>query len=157
MPSRRVEAQQVRLRQFGMAVPIAPAVPIQPTNPTCRNSRRRSPISPPMSFPFTSDRSRSLLMCASDLATASPSSQDRRLRPSNKALEWMKDEVLHGVHLPNQCEVWFTKFTIKIQIVTLLLTRERDGVVIGSVRLTQHGYVVCCLLVTGRLEHAGAH
>jgi hypothetical protein len=62
------------------------------SNTIYRNSRRRSPISQRTRPLFTFDQSRSSLMCASGLETASPSFRGRRMR-NNRALESIKIEV----------------------------------------------------------------
>lgn len=62
------------------------------SNTTYRNSRRRSLISQRTRPLFTFDQSRSSLMCASGLGTASLSFRGRRMR-NNRALESIKIEV----------------------------------------------------------------
>lgn len=86
VPPRRVEAQQVCLRQPG--TPITSSSHVRLTFRTipltlCRNSRRRFPTSPQTMSPFTCDHRRSSPTCESVLATASPSSPGRKTR-SNK-------------------------------------------------------------------------
>lgn len=105
---------------------------------SCRNSRRRFPISPPTRPLFTSDQSRFLPTCASALVMVSPLFRGRRI-PSNRVLESVRSRFDH-VYLPMNQE-WTTNYQIKNMTVSLQKILSRD-----LSRMSNHGH--CDLLPT---------